>query len=304
MERKQLKYIILLVVFVIALDFGFGHIYEFLYLTEKSQKQDRLIHSAIGTHEEVLVFGSSRACHHYNPEIIEEKLNLTCFNVGYGGQNIYYHLALLKEAIKRKKPQIAILDLIKIDFEDTGKIHDKEKLSVLLPFVNKSNIYRETVLLRGKNEKIKLFSSIYPFNSKLLHILRNNLTSQRSDTKGFFGLSRVWGKPIETKMNKNFTPSNDKLEALGEFITLCQTNEIMIKIFISPHYAKFSSKNGYDYIAEYIQKNHGLEINNLSASKKYLNAPHLFSDPYHLNKQGADMYSKEISEIIKKQLLN
>ena len=302
MKRKQLKYIIFLIVFVISLDLGFGHIYEFLYLTKKSKKQDRLIHSAIGTQEEVLIFGSSRAYHHYNPEIIEEKLNLTCFNVGYGGQNIYFHLALQKEAIKRKKPQIAILDLINIDFENTGDKHDKEKLSVLLPFVNKSNIYRETVLLKGKKEKIKLLSSIYPFNSKLLYILRNNLTSQRSDTKGFFGLSRVWEKPIETKINKNFTPSNDKLEALDEFITLCQTNEIMIKIFISPHYTNFLSKNGYDYIAEHIQKNHGLEINNLSASKKYLNATHLFSDPYHLNKEGADMYSKEISEIIKKSL--
>ena len=56
-------------------------------------------------------------------------------------------------------------------------------------------------------------------------------------------------------MNKNFKPSYDKLEALDEFLTLCKTNEIRIEIFISPHYTNFLSKNGYDYIAEYIQKN-------------------------------------------------
>lgn len=302
MKNKQFQFITLLIVFVISLDFGFGHIYEFLYFTEKSKKQDRLIHSAIGTHEDVLVFGSSRAYHHYNPEIIEETLNLTCFNVGYGGQNIYYHLALLKEAIKRKKPQIAILDLIDIDFEDTGAKHNKEKLSILSPFVNKSNIYRETVLLRGNNEKIKFLSSIYPFNSKQLYIIKNNLINQRSDVKGFVGLSRIWKKPIENYKNNNNKIDYFKLNSIYDFIKLCNKNDIKVFIFISPNFAKYYENNNFDYLNKLLYKKYRLNINNFSDSIKYQNSPHLFSDPYHLNKNGADIFTKEISEFIKKNL--
>jgi hypothetical protein len=300
--HNQFKYIFFLIFFVIILDFGLGDVYESLYLTEKSKKQDRLIHSAIGTNEEVLIFGSSRAYHHYNPEIIEEILDLTSFNVGYGGQNIYYHLAILKEAILRKKPKIAILDLVPIDFEETGEKQNKEKLGILLPFVNESNIYRETVLLRGKKEKIKLLSSIYPFNSKQLYILRNNLTNQRSDTKGFLGLPREWDEKIETKKSESFKPDFEKLLALDEFVTLCKINNIEIFIFISPHYVNFMGDNSYFYIAEYFSKSHDILVNNLSDSNKYLSNPALFSDTYHLNKWGANIYSEEISLIIKNSL--
>ncbi len=302
MHKKAIKYLISMVLFVIIMDKSIGFIYERLYFTEKSINHDRLIYSAIGTKEDVLVFGSSRAYHHYNPLIIEEELGLSCFNVGSGGQNIYFHLALLKEAIKRNKPKIAILDLIYVDFEDAGPKHDKEKLGVLLPFVNKSEIYKNAVFLRGSTEKIKLLSSIYPYNSKQLYMIRNNLSSQRSDTKGFYGLPREWNEPIKNDEIESFEIDVYKLKAIYEFIEICKKNDINIFIFISPHYAKNINKENYNYISENIHKKYGILVNNFTDSTKYLNIPHYFSDPFHLNKKGADFYSKEVYEYISKNL--
>lgn len=135
------------------MDQAIGYIYDQLYFSEKSQRNDRLIHSAVGTSEDILIFGSSRAYHHYNPMVFENCLGMSCYNVGYGGQNIYYHLALLKSSVIRHKPKIAILELLYIDFEKTDEIFDTEKLSILLPFAKKSQIYYDAVLMRGRKKK-------------------------------------------------------------------------------------------------------------------------------------------------------
>lgn len=302
MQDKHLKYVLFLFIFVVALDFGLGNVYDYLYFTEKSRSQDRLIHSAVGTTEEVLVFGSSRAYHHYNPVVIEKNLGMSCFNVGYGGQNIYFHLSILKAAIIRKKPKIVILDILSIDFENTGTAHDKEKLGVLLPFVNKSTIYREAILSRGASEHIKLVSSIYPFNSKGLFLLRNNFTNQRSDVKGFAALSGKWKKPIQYDDNDTFEVDNSKLNALYEFIELCQKEDVKIHLFVSPLYKKLRPGNSYSFIVKDIYNKYGLTVNNFVNAKEFLDSPQLFADPAHLNKDGADLYSRIVSDKIKNDL--
>lgn len=116
MKNKGLIFIIFLILFTVLLDFSFGKIYEALYFSDESRNNDRLIHSVLETTEDILVFGSSRAIHHYNPQIIEDTLGVTCYNVGSGGQNIYFHLALLEAALERYVPKIAILELMSIDF--------------------------------------------------------------------------------------------------------------------------------------------------------------------------------------------
>lgn len=302
MKGKAVTYILFLIFFVFALDYGLGKVYNYFYFTERSKRQDRLIHSAIGTTEEVLIFGSSRAYHHYNPEVIEEVLGLSCFNVGYGGQNIYYHLALLKAAVEREKPKIAILDIMSIDFEVTDSRNNKEKLGVLLPFVDESFVYQEAIMLRGETEKIKLISSIYPFNSKQLYLFRNNLSSQRSDTKGFVGLTAEWKKPLEEKRTIIYQPDNEKFSALDEFVDICKKNDIKLFLFISPYYINYIGKTNYSYFIENIYEKYGLEVNSQINSEKYLSSPQLFSDPVHLNKVGADIYTKEISLMIKNSL--
>ena len=178
MKNKNTQFVFFLVVFVIVLDFTLGNIYDSLYFSDKSRNNDRLIHSVLETNEDILIFGSSRSIHHYNPIIIQDSLNLTCYNVGVNGQNIYFHLALLKSAIERNNPKIAILDLFSIDFEETSAEWDRESLSILLPFTTRSESSLSTVLLRGKSESLKLKSFIYPFNSLQYQILRNNCQNQ------------------------------------------------------------------------------------------------------------------------------
>lgn len=302
MQNKSLQYVFLLILFTVVLDAAFGKLYNTLYFTEKSKKIDRLIHSAIGTNEEVLIFGSSRAYHHYNPDVFEKELGMSCFNVGYGGQNIFFHIALLKSAIERNKPKVAILDLISIDIEETNGVHDKEKLGILLPFVQQSNIFYETVLMRGETEKIKLLSSIYPLNSKQLYMVRNNLSASRSDIKGYVGLDRVWNQPLESKKVEKIKLNTQKMAALNEFITLCKSNNIQLFVCISPHFANFNGNSSFEPLAKILLDKHQIKLLNYENHHSYFKKNEYFSDPYHLNKVGADLYSKEIAQHLKAQI--
>lgn len=301
MKNKSLKFVFFLIVFTLLMDFSLGKIYDFLYFTEKSKKHDRLIHSAIGTHEDVLIFGSSRAYHHYNPEIIEKELGLTCFNAGYGGQNIYYHLALLKSALKRHKPKVVVLDLFYIDYQITKEEHDKEKLGVLLPFVHKSDVMKQAVLMRGFNENIKFLSSIYPYNSKQLHMVRNNISNNRTDYNGFVGLHRNWNQKITEQVFPAYEIDNDKLVAIFEFIQLCKDNQVNIFLCVSPHFAEVVDKSIYQELSYLIREKFGLIIHNYENYPDFIRSKY-FSDPFHLNNLGANHYSYFIAKKIKATL--
>lgn len=303
MKSNSWKFVVLVCVFTIIMDFSLGKLYDALYFTEKSRKQDRLIHSAIGTNEDILIFGSSRAYHHYNPEIFEKELGLTCFNVGYGGQNIYYHLAILKSALKRHKPKVVILDLFYIDFQFTKVEHDKEKLAVFLPFVHKSEVMNQAVLMRGFNENIKIISSIYPFNSKQLHMLRNNLMESRSDYNGFVGLTRSWNKNIENQDFGDYTIDNDKLKAIFEFIDLCKVNNINLLLNVSPHFAVVNNKSIYLELSQLIEQKYGILIENYENDKELMNNIY-FADPFHLNLYGANNFSKKVAKNILVEAIN
>lgn len=301
--NKSHQFVFFLVLFTIGLDFFLGgFVYNKLYFSEKSKSQDRLIHSAIGTNEDILIFGSSRAYHHYDPEVFEKELNLSCFNVGYGGQNIYFHLALLKSALERKKPQIVILDLMHYDFQLINNKDEDEKLGVLLPFVHESNVIKETVFRRSSFEKIKLLSSIYPLNSKQLYMLRNNLTSSRSDVKGFLGLTRVWDKPIEINEIKDFEIDANKIDAVYDFIDICLLNKIELYLCVSPHFIDFQGETKYEIISKSIYKKYKIKLMNFENDLDLIANPNLFSDPLHLNKKGAKIYSYKIASLIKNQI--
>lgn len=235
MKNRHIQYILLLVVFTVVMDFAFGKLYEGLYFSEESRQNDRLIHSVLGTHEDILIFGSSRALHHYNPKVIEDSLGMSCYNVGAGGQNIYYHLALLKSTLEHYTPKIVILELMSIDFEITPSQWDKEKLGTLLPFYHKSEAAKVAVLRRGNFEQFKNISQIYGFNSLQYNIMRNNFCPTNNDIQGFVPiLGRVWNRSIESKPCTLGAFDDSKISALNEFINTCIKNNIKGFVFISP----------------------------------------------------------------------
>ncbi len=298
MKDKNIWFVVLLAIFVVALDLAFGKIYKTAYFSEESRRNDRLIHSVLGANEDILIFGSSRALHHYNPKIFEDALGMTCYNLGSGGQNIYFHLALLNATLERYTPKIVILELMTIDFEKTPPQWDTEKLGVLLPFANHSESARQAVLKRSDTEKIKLVSNIYPYNSLQYTTVRNNFIPFNNHYNGFIPLNKKWDKPIEQRETEKTEPDPKKVEALFSFIETCKTNNIQLFVVVSPHYV-IQEESSYSDIADDIYKEFNIQVLNFEKDTLFLNQPELFNDPFHLNLLGADVFSQIISNTVK-----
>ena len=157
---------------IFAIDYCVGQLLSYFYFKQKSGVDYRTTYSINITKEDILIFGSSRANHHYHPHIFKSRLHMSYYNAGRDGTSIIYHYALLKGVLKRYSPKIIILDILNKEFQKNADSY--EKISPLLPYYNSHPEIRSIVQLRSRYEKHKLFSKIYPFNSAVLKIAMGN----------------------------------------------------------------------------------------------------------------------------------
>ena len=109
---KRFVYKILLLALIIATcDVIFGEAMDYIvnHISVGGRARDNYICNSAT--EDIMIFGSSRAVHHYNAHMIQDSLGMTCFNCGADGNGIilsYGRLLMLKE---RHQPKIIIHDV-------------------------------------------------------------------------------------------------------------------------------------------------------------------------------------------------
>ena len=145
---------------IFLLDFSTGSLLKYLYFHQNSGWLYRSSYAIDSTQAEIVIFGSSTANHHYNPDIFEKRMGMSTFNAGKDGQAIFYHYAILKGMLKRYSPRIVILDFNVGEFEKDQRSYDR--ISSLLPYYENHPEIRSIILLKSPYEKYKLISKIYP----------------------------------------------------------------------------------------------------------------------------------------------
>ena len=169
---KQIKRLLinvsLVIIAIFLCDLGIGNILKFFYFRQASGAAYRTTYAIDSTTAEILIFGSSRANHHYVPGAFEDSLHCTFYNTGRDGNFILYNFAIFKAITKRYTPKSIIFDINPDEIE--YRISSYERLSSILPYYHGHPEIRSTVNLRSPFEKIKLISATYPYNSILLTI--------------------------------------------------------------------------------------------------------------------------------------
>ena len=203
-DNSPFKLFLLKLVFlfsiVFVLDFSLGKLLNYYYFKQERGSQYLTTFAAEQTKADLLVFGSSRANHHYRPDIFEKGLHLSFFNAGRDGNFLFYHYAILKAVLKRYRPKVVILDFIHGEFSKNQDSYDR--ISSLLPYYRSHPEMRSVIELKSPFEKIKMFSSIYPNNSNLLIIAGGNAffsKKKRIDSDGYIPRFEIWNKPIENE---------------------------------------------------------------------------------------------------------
>lgn len=307
-KKNHFKYflfkLVVLFLIVFILDYVIGNILTYFYFKQKSGLLYRTTYSIEKTEADLLIFGSSRANHHYNPNIFENRMNLHSYNVGRDGNFIFYHSAVLKSVLKRYSPKIIILDFVPSEFREENHIYDR--LSSLLPYYRTHPEMREIINLKSMYEKVKMFSYIYPYNSLIFSIAIGNTEFNKKrnyDFKGYIPLKKILNNPIKIDITSSrYEIDNIKINAYKTFIQDCINSNVKLYIVCSPYYIK---SNHIDYsvrIGKEIARRNNIEFFDYSNNPLFLNNSKLFSDISHLNDNGATIFSNILINNIKNKL--
>lgn len=301
--KTILKGLIIVLSAVVLVDWMGGHALRKLYFGQKGGTEYHIIYSIEESVEDILLFGTSRAQHQYVPKMFSEALGNSCYNVGQAGMNIFYTLAVQQAILKRYTPQIVILDIFPIDllFESVAEYN---RLSYLLPFFQEHEEIRQIVYLRSPFEPIKLLSRIYPFNSRILPMIYNNLYEPRYEySNGYMPLHQTMSRRPKSEMNySTFVPDKNKVDAFNAFLENARAAGCKVYVVISPMYIEPNSS----YLAAYraaseIVERFDLEIWDYSNDPRF-SKPDLFKDPIHLNDVGAELFSSIVAKRLKADL--
>jgi len=86
MEKRKisliLQKVVTFLVVLLIIDYTLGSAAKWIFTNQKTGKFARMTYSMKKTTAEVIIFGSSHAARHYMPDIFENELNQTCYNVG------------------------------------------------------------------------------------------------------------------------------------------------------------------------------------------------------------------------------
>jgi len=285
---------------LICVDFVTGKVINHFYFIQTSGPEFVTSYAIDKTKADILIFGSSRANHHYHPRVFEDKLHLTCFNAGRDGFDIFYHYAVLKTILTRYKPKIAILDLKTEEFKKMQSSYDQ--LSVLLPYYKNHPEIREIVQLKSRWERLRTFSQICPFNSTLSYIILGNTDfnrKRRNEINGYVPLTKQWKGPVNTyRVDNDYELDPKKIKIYENFIRDCLNSKIKLYIITSPYYVKYLNIDKSIELGHNIAEKYNIPYYDFSNDTTFINHPDLFSekDKAHLNNAGAEILTTEIIE--------
>ena len=295
--KTFLSNIILFFIAFIILDKLSGVGFDYLNSHAKGGDTAHQYYICKQSNDDILILGSSRANHHYVSSIIEDSLRMSCYNCGADGNGIFLHYGRYKLITERYTPKLIIYDLVTafdIEANDNLKYLEQLKQYAYTPSI------RELFNSISTTEKYKLQSKIYQYNTKFIQMIGDNINPQQTSFKGY--------KPIYNTMNyepkilhdtnNNIKIDSLKLKYLEYLIKDTQQKGIKLIFMISPQY-KAKSSLAYEPAKRIIRKYNipifdFLTNPHISYNKKF------FSDPFHLNNNGAEAYTKEILKVLQK----
>lgn len=306
MKNRPFSYFILkllaFLLLVYVADFFIGNLLNNFYFKQNSGFQYRTTYAIDKTRADVLVFGSSRANHHYYPEIIESKLSMTNYNAGRDGNFIFYNYAVLEAILKRYTPKIVVLDVVKGEFRENAESYDR--ISTLLPYYDSHPEMRQVIELKSQFERVKLFSKIYPYNSSIFSIAIGNTEHNKkkwNDYNGFVPLNRkiAYTAKGDTTIN-DFKIDSVKIEYFESFIKQCKNKGIQLFIVVSPYFLISKVTDKSIIIARKIAIDNNVNFLDYSQDTTFRLNHDLFADYSHLNLDGAKLFSRKFMEDITK----
>lgn len=297
--KKFLKYILIFFLLITIVDIITGFVGRYLNSHAKGGDTKSHFHIAYEMTDSVLIFGSSRAIHHYDPKILEDTLGISVYNCGLDGNGIIFNYARLMSIITRYKPQMIIYDVIPsfdMAHDDYSKyLNWQKRLYNDIPEI------REIFYDIDWSENVKMLSNLYTYNTNIIQMLSDNINPQQNVAyHGFKPLNETIDYEIAQQLENPQKWDDLKLKYFRKFIENCQKYDIKLIFSFSPWYKALTSDIYNNFIS--LCNEYDLIIIDMYANPLFSTNREFFADASHLNAIGAEVFSKEFAHILKERL--
>ncbi len=259
---------------------------------------------------EIVIYGASKAWVQINPTMIGDSLNTSAYNLGIDGHNFWLQYLRHSELLKyNKKPNLIIYSIDAFTLYKTEDLYNADQFLPYMLFNEK--IKNATMSYRGYKLIDYQLPLIRYYGKKeaIYHAIKLSALPN-SDT-----VVRIKGyKPRDEQWNSDFDKVKDKMSAFEvkldtpsiilfeKYLNECNTKKIKIIFVYAPEYIegqKFIS-NRDEIIKLYRKFSNQYNIpfydfsnDTMVFQKKY------FYNALHLNKTGAEVFTKKLIEKIK-----
>ena len=290
--KKFLVKILLFFIAVALVDVIYGYACQYMNDHSKGGGIKSRYYVCKESNEDVLIFGSSRAKHHYVPDIIEDSLNVTCYNAGEDGNGIILSYGFLKMITQRYSPKLIIYDVSAFDIYEDDNI---KYLDLMKPYYHEPGI--DSIFWTVKPiTKIMMKSNLYRFNTTCLRVLGNYIRPMTSYPKGYSPLLEVMDYEPEIKESGRLVVDSLKIHFFQQFIMLARNKGIKLICCVTPTY-KCSSNDEYYLPLEKLCQQFDIPFL-YYANPVFTCEKKFFQDKIHMNHTGAVIYTRDLSSRI------
>lgn len=307
-KKKFIRKILFFILFLFVLDRTSGALMKYLFFSQQSGKYYRMSYAINETKADIVIFGSSRAHTQYIPSIISKKLNLSCYNAGVKGEGILFASAIQDMMLERHKPNVIILNIDPALLDKFPKFY--ERISDLLPhYGNHPEEMKIYIELKGKYEFIKLLSKLYPYNSKILYIIKYFFKPQ-PDYNGYTPMyEKLRFNNYDSNVDMKDFYNNDEsdldsnyVDCFNNFVANSLNAKAKLIFVLSPFYLPVGVK---DNIIKYcvslrnmnsIAEKYHIPFIDFSNDPLFTLNNNLFDDISHLNDEGANLFSEKLAD--------
>lgn len=291
------KRLLIFVSLIVAADLCYGILIKQMKLHDYVGDVQQMNYKLYKAKADIVIFGSSRAAHHYNPIIIDSVVGLKSLNYGDDLLDIYIHSILNMEILKRYNPKMVLLD-IRPDELLREPNHRFFKIfnpfvcedDSLLSFIQKENGFIST---------LKYKSRFYCNNPNIVPTIVGYVEKKRMDEKTYTGFT-AWATVDPTLSYKNLEAGkyNIKQEQyLLKFADDLRERHIPLLVIISPLFAKVADSVLQPIETFCIKRN--IKFISFISDTNYIHHKELFCDRAHLTMQGASKFSRQVADSVR-----
>jgi hypothetical protein len=299
---------VIFVVGLVAADRVVAQALRALATDVRTGEQIGLVQRALASRDrDVLVFGSSRAKRHVDPEVIEAESGLRAYNGGVLGQGLPY--ARMLEALLLDRGTAARVFVLQLDPVDLFADRTA-RAGMFAVFYGEVDAVDRILEERDRFARLKLLSHAYRFNSLGLSILRHRVAPADTNPLGFeprrgqvdpaqAGPDAAAGLPIGELL--------PRMEAmLRAFLGDARRAGVRCVVTVGPRYRAGIAGGppaewelaGLDRMAA-IAREEGARFAPLDERVEAFMSPALYADRAHLNARGAAIFSRLLAEEIR-----